>query len=879
LGEGVQISTYRLIVAAFATLPVIVAAAQDRHIEEIIVTAQRIEENARKVPISVSAFTDAMIDDRQIIGITDLQINVPNLSLVPENFGGAQVAVRGIGGLYVGDSRETSPSVPIHINGISAPVDVSVLEFYDLERIEVLRGPQGTLYGRSATAGAINLVTRRPDFDGFGGYVDLEYGDYDHVRVKGAVNVAINDQLAFRAAGMSLERDGYIDNKAAGELPGIDDNLDGRDFHAYRLTAEWRPTEVISAWLIYSRFEEDDSKVRIQNQVCKPASLPSLGCDPDEFGLDPLPALATGGGLVAAGAGAIPPGANDVATGLTYEFPRPPLGLREQYTDFNPVFDFEEEGWLFGIDWAFEPVTISLTGSYFDASRLSQQDYSMDVGYILNPTSQNPSGLWPTSAPSGGPGALRGGGPCDLESARAGVMGGCVLNTDLNRYFAYDQAGADTEFWSAELRARSSLDGPVNFLLGTNYIETDSENGYYVIANALDLAGFYGAPGIGFPQLYPTLFHSATEMQIESYSAFGELYVDLTERLKLTGGLRYNYDEIDGSFSQVLFNSVNLTPFFGGALGTDPQWVRNEMTSYLGGTPSPSAIELADYYDASNAIQTAAGPVELVGALQLVPIAPRLGEAQDLRGLPRNADWDDVSGRIGLDWAVTDDALIYGFLTQGYRPGGLNASLGVEPSFDSEHVNTYELGAKTLLASGSLGLNGAVFFSDYDDLQVLQQLGSGAVTTNVDAETVGLELEAVWRPIRLPSLALEFSYAWLHSELKNRKFWIIRIAPRGTQTSSPSETVTRDWVMATLCLWIRYFPWRVRQLPPGLRYRYGAATTMGFPCISAAGFWRPTAWRRLTVIRPVSMATTCPTHRHIRYASAQPTPGHLHPAH
>ena len=389
----------------------IAVGAENTLIEEIIVTAQRFEENARKVPMSVSAFTDAMIEDRQIIGMSDLQIHVPNLTSTLENFGGARITIRGIGDLFGGEENRatTGPSVPIHINGVSAPVDVSVLEFYDVKRVEVMRGPQGSLYGRNATAGAINIVTHRPNFDGFSGYVDLEYGDYDHVRAQGAVNLAFGDQIAIRAAGMTLERDGYIENKAANEISGIDDDMDSRDFHAYRLTGEWRPTENLTVWLMYSRFVEDDSKVRIANQVCKQSELPNLGCDPNEFGLDAMHPSAVTGTVFAALAGTVPFGAKDPATGLIYEFPRPQLSLREQHTDFNPVFEFDEDAWILGVDWAIDPLTLSLSGSYFDTSRLSQQDYNMDVGFVMGPTLQNPSGLWPTSATSGGPGALRAG--------------------------------------------------------------------------------------------------------------------------------------------------------------------------------------------------------------------------------------------------------------------------------------------------------------------------------------------------------------------------------------------------------------------------------------------------------------------------------------
>ena len=161
-------------------------AAEDPVIEEIMVTAQRTEENARTVPMSISAFTETMIKDRQIIGITDLQLNTPNLTYSQDNFGGAKVVIRGIGDTAGGFIARSiaSPGVPVHLNGVSVLTNLNTLEFYDIAQVEVMRGPQGTLYGRSATAGAINIVTRRPEFTDFGGYVDLEYGDYDHVRVK-----------------------------------------------------------------------------------------------------------------------------------------------------------------------------------------------------------------------------------------------------------------------------------------------------------------------------------------------------------------------------------------------------------------------------------------------------------------------------------------------------------------------------------------------------------------------------------------------------------------------------------------------------------------------------------------------------------------------
>jgi len=718
-------------------------------IEEIFVTAQRIEENAQDVPIAVSAFTDPELTDRQIILLSDLQLNVPNFSYVPDNFASARPTIRGIGAITNGGDRGAAgPAVPIHTNGIISPVDVSVLEFYDVERVEVSRGPQGTLYGQTSTAGAINVVTRRPAFDGHGGFVDLEYGDYDHTRIKGAANLVLGERFALRAAGLFLQRDGYTENLASSQIAGVDDDLDDRDFHSYRITAEWRPTDSLNGWLIFTRFDEEDSRTRITNQVCKQSVLANLGCEPNQFGLDPVNPFNTLNARIAGQLGIV-----DFST-LQYAFPRPRLNLREQHTDFTPVFKLEEDAWLLGIQWDLPRLTVDLSGGHFESSRLSQQDYRMDVGYRLNPTIGNPSGLWPTSAPSGPAGALRGGGPCDVESGRAGVAGGCILNV-IDREFTIDQAAGESELWTAELRARSNLEGRFNFLVGTSFTRSDQLGEYYVLGNTLDTLLLLGA--------YPSFFNSGGEEEKENYSVFGEMYVNLTQRMRLTIGLRYNHDKLESKLATAFVNATNVAP-----PGEAPVWVRNEMLSFFG-EPVSEAIAAADLYGATEAIAAATTPIELVEALKIVPIVQRYGEGNVQLGIPDNDEWSGVNGRFGLDWAVTDEAMLYGFFSQGYRPGGLNVNLGVAPSYDSETVNAFEFGAKSRWMRGSLLLNGAMFFNDHRDLQIVQSLGIGAVTENVDAKTYGMEIEAIWRPDFMPGLLLQGAYGWLETEIKNAR--------------------------------------------------------------------------------------------------------------
>ena len=131
------------------------ARASESYLEEVIVTAQRVSESAQDVPISLSAMTEASIYDRQIIGLTDVQLYVPNVIYSEENFGAPIVSIRGVGRLSA--TGELSP-VSIHINDIPQRFAPRT-ELYDIERLEVLRGPQGTLYGRNSTAGSINIIS------------------------------------------------------------------------------------------------------------------------------------------------------------------------------------------------------------------------------------------------------------------------------------------------------------------------------------------------------------------------------------------------------------------------------------------------------------------------------------------------------------------------------------------------------------------------------------------------------------------------------------------------------------------------------------------------------------------------------------------------
>ena len=826
-------------------------SASDGRVEEVIVTAQRVAESIQDVPISVTALTGNDLQDRQVITPSDLQINASNVSFTATNFGSSSFAIRGVGNLVIARSGE--PGVSQHLNEIAVTTNLNTFEFFDMERVEVLRGPQGTLFGRNATGGAINFITRKPDPGEVNGFVDFEFGDYSHSRSKAAVNLPLGDRVAVRLAGYKLDRDGYTENLAHGQvgtdgsmLSGIDESIDGRDIFAYRATIGWEIGDNAKVWGLYSRFEEDDDRARISNQVCEQNTLPTTGCTADGFGWESPHLGSTTSGIFGGAAGALPFG---VAQGR-YDFPRPDIsGFRQIHTDFDPVFKSREDLWAFGVEFDINSeLSATFSGAKRDIEYLSQQDYLMDVGPLLGPTAANPSGAWPTSRPAGGAGREWQSEECNLLDGTSGIRGGCRLGVAQNRVFAFDQGDSINEYWTVEGKVHSNYDGRVNFLGGITAYESVGYGGYYVLANTLDMVGTFGSSALGAPPLYPGFFYNTTDpvkgTKLEGWAAFGEVYYDYSDCVKLTAGLRYNTDDKSTSDSSVLFNSADANAALGGLFGAGPIWLRSGlfgemvgMASNPGASLSTASSRLLEFHDAQGTYaanapaaiggiialgaaqqigaQIAAGllPPALVpvilGTLGLPPVlqnsvlallsqnpvaiggdpglqaaglalrsiagavgpVPAFGETRFITGSPVGSNWREISGRLGFDYQLNDNTLVYGFFSRGYKPGGFNPAIppqfqeSTPFTFDAEQVNALEAGVKSTQLDGRMVLNAAAFIYDYTGMQATRIRNNTSINENVDAGIAGLEVEGTWRPENMPALAVDFAYGWLSSQV------------------------------------------------------------------------------------------------------------------
>ena len=221
----------------FLTAP---AGAQDRAAadSEIVMTAQRREEPASDVPIAATVLDAARLDDQDIRSLDRLGANVPNLYLA-RNFGttsGALVFLRGVG---EGDSIFTNdPPVGIYVDDVLLPrATGSLLDLIDVERVEVLRGPQGTLYGRNTSGGAIKVVTKRPTTDGVNGIADLTVGSYRRVDARGTINLPLSGNAALRLSGISRNQRGWGRNLTDGAV------VNGQDVQGGRASLSWTPTD------------------------------------------------------------------------------------------------------------------------------------------------------------------------------------------------------------------------------------------------------------------------------------------------------------------------------------------------------------------------------------------------------------------------------------------------------------------------------------------------------------------------------------------------------------------------------------------------------------------------------------------------------------
>ncbi len=727
---SLKLAAAGLLNAALATSPVAMA-----QIEEVIVTAQKRLESAQDVPIAVTAFDADALISKQINGFADIRFTAPNVTFAKDNFTGTNFQIRGVGTTLTAASADAG--VGIHVNEV--PINSPRLfetEYFDVQSIEVLRGPQGTLFGRNATGGTVNMTTAAAELGVTLGNLEAQYGEYDHTKLVGHINVPLGSTLAARFAGLYLKRDGYTENLFTGN------DVDGRDQFALRASFTWAPTDNTTVSLMGSYFEEDSNRARSTKTMCQNDPSAVLGCLPDRLDFDlPNPTSQLSNILASTQAlgpfGLFPFGSNNRAEN--------PDDIRTTLTEFEPEYSSDETLITLTVDHSFDQHTLTFIGGYQDTEVDSRQDFLWSRGasieipallQVLLPetyAARFADGALPISAPS--------------ESG-AGSVGGSfgARNRSLE---SYDQSIGSSEQTTLEFRVASDYDGQLNWLAGGFWMDVDTDNRYSVFSNGFDYLASI-VPGAtqgldGFGWVSPHFLSDTESYAIESAALFGELYYQATEDIKFTLGLRYTRDEKTIQDRQLLLNEDADT---------------GERLFRPLGDDSP------------------------------IPVAYR-NEQQG---------WEEVTGRAVVDWAVSDDSLLYASYSRGYKGGGFNPPFdpiefpSSEPDFEPEYVDAIEIGSKNRLLDGKVQANVTAFFYDYQDLQVSRIVNRTSFNENTDAQIYGLETELLWAPN--DRWLFNGNFAYLKTEIQN----FSTIDTRDPSAGRSDVTLVKDLTNGSNCV-------------------------------------------------------------------------------
>ena len=787
------------ICASAISFPAFAQEATDDDLEDprlssnvIIVTAQRQAQSLQEVPIAVSAFDAEALEAQQIENASDLQLTLPNVSFTKSNFTSSSFTIRGIGDLCVGVTCDSATA--IHTNG--SPLFGTRLfetEYFDLERVEVLRGPQGTLFGRNATSGVVNVVTAKPELGTFSAAADFEYGNYNSIKARGMVNVPLGDTIAFRAAGFYLNRDGFTTN--------LYDNsdIDGRDMYAVRGSLRFEPTASTTLDLMAFYFRENDDRLRIQKQTCQRDPTGVLGCLNTRRDFDSTNADSTlASVLTSVELFRIQGLPEALALGSVYDTDGDgysnfvePNDVRTVNTAFTPEYFADELQLQAHLDQGLGSMNLSLTGIYQETTVDSRQDYNLGIlDRSAYATGLNtlaffaangvPTGL-PAPAPAFFPGssayfapiaaALIPNGPngvlctSDNDDGNLGAFEGNSICSDVP--LSFDRSVQYQTAWSGEAILSSDFDGPFNFLVGGIYAETDvSENSYYVNSFGLDyatallgtFAAFANVDGGGNPAPLPPSYlatsmyrNNTTDFKLKSFGIFGEVYIDITDRLQFTGGLRYNDDSKSVSARTTLADFLN--PFGNGDPFTSP---------FVGG------------FDADDAL----------------PGNQLLQE--------REVNFDAITGRAVLDYEISPDNTLYFSYSRGYKSGGINPPLSpvfaVTDSFGSEQIDAFEIGSKNTFLNGAAQINLTGFYYKYKDLQLSRIVARTSVNDTIDANIWGIELETILRPSYNWLINMNISY--LNAKVAGDQFFS---NPRDPGGGDPNAVIIKDISNGSLC--------------------------------------------------------------------------------
>jgi iron complex outermembrane receptor protein len=672
--------------AATQDTPAPTAGQDGDNAQDIVITATQRSERLSDVPIAVSAVSQEALQNSGANDIRALGQLAPSLLVSSTGSeANASARIRGIG--TVGDNPGLESSVAVFIDGVyRSRTGAGLNDIGEVDRIEVLRGPQGTLFGRNASAGLINIISKKPDFD-FGGYAEGTYGNYNDVRLAGALTGPITQQLAFRIDGVYNRRDGYYYD--------VTNKTDYNDRNRYFVRGQllFEPSADLSIRLIGDYTHRDEK--------CCGAVYVDLSEKSD-----PTPGVP--GDYAAAGRNRIV----DIMTSMGAVFPSAgdPYNRRIANTPGRAYANVTKDyGASAQIDWKLGGASLTSITAYreYKAGGASDIDYgNLDIGY--RPDDGNNFRQFHTFSQE-----LRLNGSA-LDGKLDWLVGGYYSHEDL---VVVDNLKFGTQYGVfaacrivANVNPAAALRNPA--APGClSPIGTGALNGALGAAAPLIISGLNR-----LSQLNDLGDQRANYYQTsENFALFTHNIFKLTDRLSITAGLRYTHERKD--FSADFQNNNTLCPAQQAALG--PLLANPALATLAGGI-----ITLTCTGNSSS-------------ALNAIKLSDGIKEGE-------------FTGTGVISWKPIDSTLVYASYSRGYKAGGYNldrsdlgsalfprsAANASALRFDPETVNAYEAGIK--FSSRQFTLNVAAFRQEFSNFQLNTFNGTNYVVQNIGSCSTAL---------------------------------------------------------------------------------------------------------------------------------------------
>ncbi|MDZ4370286.1 MAG: TonB-dependent receptor [Phenylobacterium sp.] len=733
------------LLATSATLAAMIGASAHAQtagntIAELVVTAEKREQSLQDIPVAISAFTS---EQRDVIGIQSIQDMTNFTPGLQYSSSTDRVSLRGLGRLT--NVLSADASVANYADGVYETFAVRAgSSTLFLDRVEVLRGPQGTLYGRNSIAGAINILSRRPTEEPYA-EVRATYGNYNRAIVEGAISGPLGDRVQARlAANWEYQGKGWIKNT----VPGMPSEGNVLDSFYVEGQIQVQFSERVEMWtkIGFTNWRHGAGGPGSQSGGWSPYIYDASGNI-----LPPVSATNRNGGN-----GWDITEFYNASTHFNPGFGCSGLATNVVTAGPNPCVNASSESpWLINRPISYD---VRVPNAYTVASHWTYHADDFDIRYIVGGVR-----YWYHLT-----------GPTPNGSRNPPVTQYTVGATTVypQESFEYEERNG---FISQELNLVSTKEGPLQWIVGGYYYHQeykqpvstrqDPRQVQYSIAppfgvclsgtssgNGVPASAVACPPGIG------RRFDNRPEVKNTSYAVYGQATYE-TGDFTFTGGLRYSHDRKYGKESARLLCFglpsclSGLPPEFFAA----PLDLTGVTTVVAGGTgtpidPVPQGVDGATVYDPATGFATRR----------------------------YDTDWSAVTGTAKVEWAPDDDTLAYLGYSKGYRSGGFNIGIFTVLSFlpysEKETVDAFEFGVKKNW-SPSFQTNVALYHYDYKDLQVpIQTIRSGPFMggTLAQAETNfynvpksrsrGFELEALWQPIE--NLQLIANYSYIDAEIR-----------------------------------------------------------------------------------------------------------------